>query len=84
MHESTKTAKRRRLERWNTAKLVLFTVRHLAGVALFVWLTGEARRIDDGNWWLVLGAATVAYAAVAVVMGLRLYRLYAKTGQPRR
>ena len=67
-------------------ELVLFAVRHLAGVALFVWLTREARRIDGGGswWWLLIAAATVAYAAVAVVMGLRLYRLFRKPQQPRR
>ena len=53
--------------RGSAIRLALFTVRHLIGLAVFVWLTLLARSVEpSGNsWWFAL-AFTAAYLIVAV------------------
>jgi hypothetical protein len=55
--------------------LIVFGIRHLCGLALFIWLTliGHAA---GGSGWLLVGGLGLAYAAVVVFNGYRLYRQY--------
>ncbi len=56
--------------------LLLFAIRHTLGVGIFVWLTFEARRLIDGDGWLVVALLGLAYLVFAVVAGTRLLALY--------
>lgn len=58
------------------AKLVLFAVRHLLGLALFVWLAAEMRRLTEGYLWLAVALLGLGYFAFAVFAWMRLRALY--------
>ena len=62
------------------ARLALFTVRHVAGIAVFVWLTLAARRAGagDDDLWLLVAALGALYALTVVVAWVKLFTLYRK------
>jgi hypothetical protein len=55
--------------------LIIFGIRHLVGVSLFVWLT-LVGRAAGGVGWMIVGGLGFAYAAVVAFNGSRLYRRY--------
>jgi hypothetical protein len=55
--------------------LIVFGVRHLLGIALFVWLTFVGRAIG-GIGWLLVGGLGLVYAAIVAYNGRRLYQQY--------
>jgi len=51
------------------ARLAIFTVRHLIGLAVFGWVTKASRDADpESNLWLAVAGLLAAYF-VAVVVG---------------
>lgn len=65
-----------RLARIEQVRLVFFIVRHIVGIAVFLWLTMEARRLDDGPMWLVVAGFGTIYAVFAFVSGRKLLAMY--------
>lgn len=65
-----------RLVRIEQVRLIFFIARHIIGVAVFLWLTLEARRLDDGPIWLVIGGFGAVYAVFAFVSGRKLLKMY--------
>jgi uncharacterized membrane protein YczE len=65
-----------RLRRVDTAKLVLFAVRHTVGVGIFLWLTVQMHRLVEGWLWLPVGLLGIAYAVFATVAWTRLRAFY--------
>lgn len=50
-----------------TVRLVIFTVRHVLGLAVFGWLTKTARDTDEqSSLWLVVAALLAGYLVAAV------------------
>jgi len=56
---------------------VVFALRHLIGILMFVWLTSVARTAAEGGFsWLLIGGLGAAYACGVAYNGSRLYRQY--------
>ena len=56
--------------------LMVFAMRHLLGILIFVWLMSVARTAGGGFGWLLIGGLGAAYAAGVAYNGSRLYRQY--------
>jgi Kef-type K+ transport system membrane component KefB len=57
-----------------TARLILFTLRHLIGLVVFAWLTKIARETDpQSNLWMIVAALFVFYLIAVVVGGRHLF-----------
>lgn len=64
------------------ARLAVFTVRHLIGLAVFAWITKTARETDlQSSLWLVVAGLFLAYL-IAVVVGA--WQLFAALQRQRR
>lgn len=72
---SPSTRTRRGTPRFFRMLLAVFIVRHIVGVALFVWLLGMAWRIGPPFSWIML-ALTFAYAGYAAFGTRKIYHQY--------
>ena len=83
--EAESAPARRRLRLLTPTRLALFTVRHVAGIAVFVWLTLAARRAGAGSGddlWLIVAALGSLYALSVVVAWAKLFALCRKERNP--
>ncbi|MES2463183.1 MAG: hypothetical protein V4671_21585 [Armatimonadota bacterium] len=57
-------------------RLIMFVIRHIAGVCILVWVIVNAFRVQTTNMAYLIAAMTAVYAAFALYSGKKLYKRY--------